>query len=205
MQIRHNAVGAFTLASVLALGLLAATPAAATKGGKDVLIVYDFDGLCTDCSAAAGVSEDGMGVLTLKNVTDISDVTAQNFVSFNYTSNLVTLDLTSVLSLSANFTVPATAYVSLTAATGDPRIAGSAIWSLVTDSSSGQSWTLTKVGDGGPQGAGNGVFDYGAAYSWTSASVPEPVSWALMIVGFGLAGAQVRLQRRQDRRSRLAA
>jgi hypothetical protein len=38
--------------------------------------------------------------------------------------------------------------------------------------------------------------DYSGTLSFTPASVPEPTAWALMIAGFGMAGAALRARRR---------
>lgn len=45
-------------------------------------------------------------------------------------------------------------------------------------------------------GVGDGIFaDNGGAFRVTITAVPEPASWAMMIAGFGLAGAAMRRKR----------
>ncbi|MBS0488498.1 MAG: PEPxxWA-CTERM sorting domain-containing protein, partial [Proteobacteria bacterium] len=42
--------------------------------------------------------------------------------------------------------------------------------------------------------------DYGQQYTWAQFSlsaVPEPATWAMMIIGFGVVGSTVRASRRR--------
>ncbi len=50
--------------------------------------------------------------------------------------------------------------------------------------------------DGVPGGTGTNIFDQG--FITVPAGVPEPGSWALMIFGFGMVGAGLRMRRRTD-------
>jgi hypothetical protein len=73
------------------------------------------------------------------------------------------------------------------------------------DVSAGQSYTLRLIGNAGVSGATPNA-SYSGVITFApnaSAVVPEPGTWALMIVGFGGAGAILR--RRRDQMAPLAA
>ncbi len=212
MQTSLRPAGAIALASILAASLLAATPALATKPVHDPKskdYVFDFNAYCDDCSAEAGQDEYGEGVLTLKGVTNLSDLSNINFVDFTYSSSKTgDLDINTIskftgdfsnlnavtVDIEGSFTAPPCAEKGCEKTKGSPL---SYIFVTSTTVDDGPNWSLSIAkGNKTPKNA-----DLGAAYSWTAASVPEPVSWALMIAGFGLAGAQVRMQRRNARRA----
>lgn len=212
MQTSRRAAGAIAMASVLAVGLLAATPASAAKpkGPKTGDYVFDFMALCTDCTATAGgAPEYGEGVLKLKNVIDLSALTLGNFVDFTYSSNLVgDIDIDDPTVFTGNFSDLSQASVHIVGGSTPVEVCdgkkcrkpkGSVTWEFETSTSfdDGPEWSLGK-GKGGkkPKNA-----DYGDAYSWTAGSVPEPAAWALMIAGFGLAGVRLRSERRRPART----
>lgn len=59
----------------------------------------------------------------------------------------------------------------------------------------GEFWLYPEWDMGGPgyyHVTGSGSVDYSLTYQYVPAGVPEPVSWELMIGGFGLAGAMMR-------------
>lgn len=207
MQISRGAASAAALASVLAAGLMTATPALATKGepppkaGSDY--VFDFTGTCSDCDGV------GTGVLTLTGVTDLSALTTSNFVDFSYSSNKVgDIDITDISAFSGDFSDLSQVSVDIEGSTagvvgcpdkGCPTAKDPTSWVFVTSTTlDGPSWSLA-LDDG--KGGGPTKADFGAAYSWTGGAVPEPASWVLMIAGFGLAGARLRSDRRRFARA----
>jgi PEP-CTERM motif len=50
---------------------------------------------------------------------------------------------------------------------------------------------------GGPFGTAGGAYAFNAVLSYDVAAVPEPASWALMILGFGVAGSVLRKTNRR--------
>jgi hypothetical protein len=144
----------------------AAAPASATT--------FTFSGLCFDCTGT------GTGTLEVKNYTLGSTLTAANFVSFSYTSNLLTYSLGSVDDLTGSLTgATGPAYVSL-------HGGGYSFNSLVTGPFS--PWCTGTTGTCGS--------DFGFLSSWSvAAAVPEPAIWFTMILGFGALGASMRRPR----------
>lgn len=60
------------------------------------------------------------------------------------------------------------------------------------------AYTLTGANLGNPAPGGSyGSFNAGSSASFSAGIVPEPATWALMIAGFGGAGAMLRSRRRQ--------
>lgn len=142
---------------------------------------YTFAGTCSDCDGT------GYGVLTLQGYTPGEEITDDNFVSFTYSSNLVStaFDRSELAYIQGDLeTLPGPNYVTF----------GSTEEGNYFDffSTSGGFWCL-----------GYGLActaDYGGSHVWDVASsqgsVPEPLTWALMVSGFGLVGTQVRAARR---------
>jgi hypothetical protein len=71
------------LSALLAIGALVLPVQAVAQD-----TVYDFSGSCNDCQNT------GNGVLTLQNYTPGTTLSADNFVSFTYSSNLLTFNVT---------------------------------------------------------------------------------------------------------------
>jgi hypothetical protein len=155
------------LAALFGLAALAA-PAGAVS--------FDFSGTCMDCTGT------GKGTLVLKNYHFGDALTSSNFVSFTYSSNLLTYSLTNVDDLTG----------SLTGAAGPAYVAfhgdGFAFNSFIAGPFS--PWCTGKTAAC--------ASDFGLLSSWSLAagSVPEPAMWAAMVVGFGLLGASMRRPRR---------
>jgi hypothetical protein len=65
-------------------------------------VTYQFVGQCTDCTGT------GVGLLTLQNYTLGTALANSNFVSFSYSSNLLSFSLTQANSPNLSGTLPAT-------------------------------------------------------------------------------------------------
>jgi hypothetical protein len=154
------------LAALIGLATMAA-PAAATT--------FEFSGACIDCSGT------GTGTLVLKDYTLGDTLTTSNFVSFTYSSNLLSYALSSVDDLTG----------SLTAVTGPAYVAFHG---------GGYSFNSVPIGPISPWctgAAGSCAADFGFFSSWAlAASVPEPAMWAVMVLGFGMLGATMRRPQR---------
>jgi hypothetical protein len=164
----HKRMMRFLTALAALVGLASlATPAAAVS--------FEFAGTCIDCTGT------GTGTLVLKDYTIGDTLTTDNFVSFTYSSNLLTFALTSVDDLTG----------SLTGATGPAFVAfhggGYTFDSFVAGPFSPWCTGVT----------GACASDFGLISSWSlvAASVPEPAIWAVMVLGFGLLGATMRRPR----------
>jgi hypothetical protein len=164
----HKRMMRFLTALSALVGLVAiATPAAAVD--------FKFSGTCIDCSGT------GAGTLVLKDYTPGDTLTTANFVSFTYTSNLLSYTLSSVDDLTG----------SLTAVTGPAFVVfhggGYTFDSLIAGPFS--PWCTGATGTCGS--------DFGLISSWSQVAgvVPEPAMWAVMVLGFGLLGASMRRPR----------
>jgi hypothetical protein len=60
-----------------------------------------------------------------------------------------------------------------------------------TGSDTTRAWSSTVFGDTSTTGA------LVTTFNLTASGVPEPASWALMLLGFGIAGAAMRRQRQR--------
>ena len=165
----HKRMMRFLTALSALLGLAAmAAPAAAVD--------FKFSGTCIDCSGT------GEGTLVLKDYTLGSTLTTANFVSFTYTSNLLSYSLNSVDDLTG----------SLTAATGPAFVVfhggGYTFDSLVAGPFS--PWCT------GTTGACSSDFGLISSWSQVAGAVPEPTMWVAMVLGFGILGASMRRPRR---------
>ncbi len=74
---------------------------------------------------------------------------------------------------------------------GLPLTSGSNTFSFSYDSPSGDALGGTG-GHAGPQGTGDEAWGVSSVLLSAESAVPEPASWALMLVGFGMAGAALR-------------
>jgi hypothetical protein len=144
--------------------------------------VYEFTGECTDCS-------NPVGYLTLDNYTPGTALSLSNFVSFVYTSSVFQTPLifTDVYLIRGSLPEngPATtAFIDLwSASVPDYIFATSATgnWSLYRDTS---------------------ILDYGPSHNFAlQSAVPEPSTWAMVIVGFaGVGFIAYRRKSKQDPR-----
>jgi len=154
------------LTAIFGLAAIAA-PAAAVD--------FQFSGTCIDCSGT------GKGTLALKDYTLGDTLTSANFVSFTYTSNLLSYTLNSVDDLTG----------SLTGATGP---------SFVAFHGGGYTFDSFVAGPFSPWCTGTTgacSSDFGLISSWSqvAGAVPEPAMWGVMVLGFGLLGASMRRPR----------
>jgi len=137
---------------------------------------FDFSGSCIDCTGT------GKGKLVLKDYTFGDTLTAANFVSFTYSSSLLSYSLTSVDDLTG----------SLTDVTGPAFVVfhggGFTFDSLVAGPFS--PWCT------GSTGACSSDFGLISSWSLAASAVPEPAMWGAMVLGFGLLGATMRRPRR---------
>lgn len=145
-------------------------PAAATDTS------FLFSGTCTDCTGT------GSGTLVLKdyNIGDL--LSADNFVSFTYSSNLTSFTIDSVNGIIGSISnLPGANFVNFFDA--DHVFSSLAVGGL-------SAWCT---------GAINAcASDFGSSSSWSLAvagAVPEPAIWVAMVLGFGLLGASMRRPR----------
>jgi len=148
---------------------VAATPAQAVNTS------FAFSGNCLDCGAGGSPAT---GVLTLSDYTLGDAIDLSNVVSFTYSSS--------------NFT--SFAFDSFTLAAGAITGNGAnnvALAGLMDGHSyyfgsfTNGAWTLINLFPA----------DVGLSGSWSvsgSSAVPEPAVWALMVLGFGMAGVAMR-------------
>jgi PEP-CTERM motif len=138
-------------------------------------VVFDFSGVCTDgCSGAA------TGVLTLADsYTFGSNITAADFISFDYSSSSFSFDIASADSpgfvggLNADGSFNSEGQLLIQPPAGIP------LFSAVPE-----SFLVTTT----PPGIG--VRDVGQTFTFTlvPGAVPEPSTWAMMLLGFAGLG-----------------
>lgn len=142
---------------------------------------------CTDANACPYVSLGKYGSLTLK-----------------FTNNILTGSGTSAADLwifEGGTAEPTTVHISsdgvnwLYVGTAAGGSAGVDIDPYLTNP--GQTFSYVKVTDMNGLGAFNAGADIDAIGAISTLAVPEPASWALMIMGFGMAGAVTRSRRRR--------
>jgi hypothetical protein len=157
------------LAALFGMAALSA-PAAATDTS------FLFTGECADCTGT------GTGTLVLQDYTIGDLLSADNFVSFNYSSNLTSFTIDSVNGIVGSLsTLPGANFVSFF--NGDYVFSSLAVGGL-------SAWCTGT--------AGSCASDFGTSSSWSLAaagSVPEPAIWAAMVLGFGLLGMTMRRPR----------
>lgn len=145
--------------------------AVATAPAQAVTTVYEFEGFGATPST---------GELVLEDYTPGSSITLANFVSFSFTSSILSYTLTSVSSIAGSFlSVPGENFVNIltpdfafvTTPFGPWCTGGNPTCSAVTGNS--HLWTVETV----------------------TPTIPEPAAWALMLLGFGLVGVTLRQRR----------
>lgn len=168
----------FVGAAVLALMICPSLQAGSVQGG--VQTTFTFDGLCTDCAGH------GIGTLIVTNYTLGAAFTNANFVSFDYSSNLVPVAHVG----SADITVG-----GFTGSIGSAGPAAQTVTiissAVVFSSNSGglTTWCISAAGH-------NGCFgDIGPSNTYAQVSTPEPGSMAMLFAG---VGALALLQRRRQ-------
>ena len=132
------------LAVALCLGSGAALASAATPAAAATTVTFDFVGKCADCSGY------GLGQLTLTNFTPGQKITAANFVSFSYTSNMIDLSISaSQLTALAGLLDPSNMTDAHVMVGGD---------GMTFESSGTGFWAVASAGEGGagPGGAAGG-------------------------------------------------
>jgi hypothetical protein len=151
-------------------------------------VVFDFSGTCDfGCSGTA------TGVLTLTNAYVYgTDITSTDFVSFSYTSSDLSFDITSASTsleggLNSDGSFDATGELIVVVASG----AGEFEFASVPGQFAAGTWQDPSQ-------------DVGYSFTFTNvtSSVPEPSTWAMMLLGFaGLAFAGVECAGRDPSRS----
>jgi hypothetical protein len=164
----------FIVAASLCGALGLAGPAAAS-------VVFDYSGTCAVRCAGTGT-----GVLTLTDAyTPGTDITTATFVSFDWTSSDLTFDLTSANSPTFVGGLNADGTLSSASLQIHPTIGLANEFVVIPN-----QWI-----------AGNNVLaneDIGYTFSFTevSGAVPEPATWALMLIGIGGIGVSLRIGRK---------
>ncbi len=166
-----------TLAAVAALGL---SIAALQAGVARASVVFDFSGTC-----GGGCVGTATGALTLTDAyTPGADITTADFVSVQYSSSDISFDITSADSpflvggLNSDGSLNAAAQLIIEASAGLPLFQALPGEFLAADPS--------------------GIFDTSPTFQFTlvSAGVPEPATWAMLLIGFAGLGAMTRSRRR---------
>jgi hypothetical protein len=149
-----------------ALGLAAADPANALI--PIITTEYTFTGVCgpRDCTG------DGIGVLTLENYSLGLSILPSNFVSFSYASNLINFSIDSADLQSITGSLP-----MVLPAEANIRIEETGLSEVLLSETSG-TWCAGKLC----------LADRGIASSWRVGGIPEPSTWAMMLLGFAGLG-----------------
>lgn len=161
---------------------------ATTTSAQDY--TFYFSGQCDDCgkTATPGVFGTGYasGVLKLKDYTIGNPITYNNWDSFSFTSDkLGTL-------FSTNFDGWNSYGFTSTEATHAriffPFMTNDSLWHHFGTDPNGQ-WSIQE---------GYVPLDYGFKYQWsTTAPVPEPETYAMLLAGLGLIGGIARRRKEQ--------
>lgn len=166
--------------------------------------------LCLNTAAAAcsNTSRGGLGIPTSQfyalyfpNTNPTMNVAAgfTNGLSFTYASPFAASTVNIYSGLNGTGTLLASTALPLTT-TGacDPTIAGGAQYCPFSPFSVGFSGTAQSVTFGGS--VNSQVFDdFTFGSTVVGGAVPEPASWGLMILGFGVVGGAMRYRRRATR------
>ena len=185
---------------------LSASPALAVTVSANS--TYYFRGNCTDCAPA---NTPALATLVLQNYTAGMQLTDANFVSLTYNSNIASFNsslavtpqpLNHITGMLGATTGPYYVYFTQDYASGTPVGSDATVTSFQTNTDGSFFYRQDKAitptflslalrnNDQGDNGAWSPV-------AFSTAAVPEPATWGLMVAGFGLAGAALRRQRRQ--------
>ncbi|THD55551.1 FxDxF family PEP-CTERM protein [Phenylobacterium sp.] len=164
---------------VIAATVAAALLAAASQASATQSITFDppapdgsFSGMFGDTGLASGAFTD---TFTFNMPTGVGGAT----ISSEFTSDQMNnIDFTSVTFNGQQFNIGSTGQVEFRSLVGVPVTNG--------------PQTVVVSGTSG----GNGSFAGTLSFALAGATVPEPASWALMMMGFGGAGALIRARRR---------
>ena len=166
-----------TLAGAIFLAGMANASTAGPIAGSGI-VRYTFTGACDDCTGV------GTGTLVLQNYQEGDDLTLDNFVEWTYSSNLLSVDITSVDYIDGSLAdLPGRANVDF--------------GNYVTNGDLSPFYFSSSTEDGSFNWDTGYLitYDHGADHTWSlaaSSAAPEPGTWAMMVGGFGLAGATVR-------------
>jgi len=159
----------FQISAILLVCILAAVQASSATNIATTTATYQFTGQCSDCSGT------GIGQLTVQNYTLGQPLNNTNFVSFSYSSNLVSYTVGSGNFLNLTGTLPA----SLPAP--------------ATVEVQGSNYTLLSNASGAWSVGGTQQADTGSSSTWglpgstvPALSVPAMIGLAAMM---GLLGA----------------
>ena len=170
--------------AMLSAGVFQAAPARAD-------VVFDFSGIC-----GVGCSGTATGVLTLADSYVFGDdVTAADFISFDYSSSDANFEITSadapslVGGLNADGSINFAGQLSITVTPDVP------VFGPLFEATTG------PLGEFIAETFEEAQLDTGRPYSLTlvGGAVPEPSTWAMMLLGFAGLGWLARLRKRGRR------
>jgi PEP-CTERM motif len=153
----------------LCLLMLLSAVGFAAGPAQAALTQFTFTGFCTDACTGEGIA-----VLTLQDYTLGTPLTASDFVSFSYESkqNSFSVDSTELQKISGALpaVLPSSASVSIVVGAKD------------------EIFMSSTGGNGGWFAGPKGSVDAGLFSSWSAGAVPEPSTWAMLLIGFGGVG-----------------
>jgi hypothetical protein len=157
----------FSIAAMIAAVLAFSSPCAASVLVED----FYFTGACQDCTG------NGTGTLILEYYTQGNDISNDNFVSFSYSSNLLTLSFSGI----------GTGASQLTSITGDlTGLPGPALVSMETGSGAVFYSDPSGYWCAGTSACGG---DHGLTSQWsTTSATPLPAALPLFAGGLGALG-----------------